>query len=531
MFHQACALRLPFPRIVTRALLYFLTWAIQLAFPVTSPSQPLSSARLTILHWNDFHAQNAPIKMVDTSRPGARQTYYAGGAATLHGYLNHLRNGREDVVLLNAGDDFQGTPISTLTSGRSQIELMNLVSPTAMTLGNHEFDYGMESLRVNMSRASFPILCSNVVNLVTGATLGLPFLIKPTGGSTVGLIGLTQPDLLHLTQPWNLRGYRMRNVDSSIDLSLRAMRASGHPDLVILISHMGLGEDTVLAVRRHDIDVIVSGHDHIALKSPLKKGRTLIVQAGSKGQYVGDLKLTIDLKGDSVLRYSGRLLETRVDSVEPDPISKRIVDSLEAIVDNRLGNVIGQLLMPWDRRQGSKVETGIGDFESDAMRSACETDIAFQNAGGMRKDLVPGPITERDIWEINPFSNTIVVFNVSGARLREMMEWQTSVAPRDFLQVSGLKYTYDSSKPTRSRLQVLEVRGEPVRDTEVYSICTNSFVSEHLKLFFNIGEASVRVYDTGRIDRDGIIGYIVNHSIVRSTVEGRIVDVAPPTAK
>jgi 2',3'-cyclic-nucleotide 2'-phosphodiesterase (5'-nucleotidase family) len=127
------------------------------------------SAHLRILHWNDFHAHNIPYEVTVTdSTAGTKVAYKVGGAGNFLGYLKQFGKGRSDVAVLNAGDNFQGTPISSLTFGRSQVELLNIINPDAMVLGNHEFDYGLQHLRDDMSIASFPILAANLFDSTTG---------------------------------------------------------------------------------------------------------------------------------------------------------------------------------------------------------------------------------------------------------------------------------------------------------------------------------------------------------------------------
>jgi 5'-nucleotidase/UDP-sugar diphosphatase len=493
-------------------------------FPPFSQSQ--EHARLTILHWNDFHAQNVPMKILGGSQHDS--AYWVGGTATLLGYIDKYRHDRSDVVLLNAGDDFQGTPISTFTAGQSQIELMNRIAPDAATLGNHEFDYGMDSLTVNIHRAQFPILSANVVDRKTETSLGQLYLIKTFGSVTIGMIGLAPPDLGLLTFSKNLEGYRIRDVDSSVTIALKAMRTNNkHPNIIVVISHMGIGQDTLLAERRNDIDVIVGGHDHLTLFSPKKKHRTVIVQAGSKGQYLGKLDLDVDIVGDSLLGYNGELIETRVGTVAPDSETTNLVKHYETIVDERLGKVIGTLVIPWSRDgAANKKEINIGNFECDVMQNSLHTDIAFHNVGGIRKDLDAGPIRVRDIWEINPFGNTLVTFSVSGDTLLKMMEWQASVNAREFTQVSGLVYVYDSSRPTGHRLISVFINGSPLQSSRHYSICTNNYIGSHLKEFFGLDSHNIHVTDTEIVDRDVIIEYIMKVQRIVSRIEGRITDQA-----
>lgn len=488
-------------------------------------SNEASSASLTILHWNDFHAQNVPMKISRKTASGTDTSYFVGGTATLLGYIDSLKRGRTDVAILNAGDDFQGTPISSITYGRSQIELMNIISPDAVTLGNHEFDYGIDSLRVNIARAQFPIVCANIFDSTTSTTLVPPYSVLSINEVKLGIIGLTPPDLEILTIKQNLRGLRLIDVDRAIEAAVQELRNEHQPDLIVVVSHMGLDKDTLLAGRRNDIDIIVGGHSHTILSQPVKKNRTIVVQAGSRGQYLGKLDLVVDLRGDSVVRYYGELIETRIDAVTPNPIAAARVQELEATVDATLSEVIGTLLTPWDRRAGRKEESNLGNWECDVVREAANTDIAFLNSAGIRKNLDAGPITVRDIWEINPFGNSLVTFMVRGDTLRKMIEWQAGIRSREFLQVSGLRYVYDSSKPKGHQLISLEVNGKSVIDTAQYTIATNNYVASHIAEFFGIAQNAVNLSDTGSIDRDVFIAHIRNHKVISSTVEGRIVDV------
>jgi 2',3'-cyclic-nucleotide 2'-phosphodiesterase (5'-nucleotidase family) len=132
--------------------------------------------KILILHWNDFHSQNIPMRSICADTP-----CYVGGTASLLGLINKFRKEQKNVLVLNAGDDFQGTPVSSLTKGRSQIELMNIINPDAMTLGNHEFDYGRESLEENLKIAKFEIVCANLWDKRKGKLFVKPYIIKKIG--------------------------------------------------------------------------------------------------------------------------------------------------------------------------------------------------------------------------------------------------------------------------------------------------------------------------------------------------------------
>jgi len=480
-------------------------------------------ARLTILHWNDFHSQNVPLKVViRDSIKGRDSTYYVGGTATLLGYIHQLKESREDVAVLNAGDDFQGTPISSITRGRSQIELMNIINPDAMTLGNHEFDYGLQNLENDLSLAHFPVLNANIFDERSGKNFRGPYLVKTFGNVRVGIIGLIAPDLPILTMRENLKGLRMLNHVQVTRKYITELKKQ-HANLIVVLSHIGVDADKALADSVQDIDVIVGGHSHTSLFQPIKRRHTIICQAGTRGRWIGELDLTVDLAGDSVFQYDGKLIETVVGKVVPDPIAAAKVSEFESSVDKELNQVIGTLEVDW--RSEYNHESNIGDWAADVMRAFAETDIAFANSGSFRKDLFAGKITVRDVWEIFPFNNSFVSFRVSGKMLRAMISWQAD-GKGELMQVSGVRYTFDSSKPPGQKVVSIEVNANPVDDDKIYSVVTNSYVGGHLHDFFGAPERETELSRSDKIDHDLFVDAVKKQKHVSSRVEGRIVDVA-----
>jgi len=477
---------------------------------------------LRILHWNDFHSQNVPMKVVaKDSITGKESTYLVGGTAALLGYINKEKENRNDVIVLNAGDDFQGTPISSLTFGQSQIELMNIIHPDAVTLGNHEFDYGVEHLSTDIALAQYPIVCSNVYVKSMNQPLGDATKIITIGKLKIGLIGFTPPDLEILTVKKNIEGLELKKINDIADSCIKELK-SQKVNLIIMLSHMGLDKDSVFADHHKDVDIIVGGHTHTALFSPIKKNHTIIVQAGSKGQYLGELDLVIDTKIDSILSFKGKLIETKVEDIVADEVAEKKVDEFEDRVNKELNEVIGTLEKSWKREFGKK-ESNIGDWECDVVREKCNTDIAFVNGAGIRKDLNAGPITLRDMWEINPFNNTLVTFSVSGKMLRTMMEVQAGISARDFMQISGITFEFDESQSAGEKVTELLFNGIDVDDKKTYSIATNNYIANHLKDFFGIDDPSILLNDTGIVDRETFIEKIRSVKTISSSKDGRII--------
>ncbi len=500
-----------------------------LAFVGIATGQPKPElAPLTILHWNDFHAHNEPYKIANRNPKTKKDTsYFVGGTAYVVAYLNKFKKESQNTLVLNAGDDFQGTPISSYTLGRSQIELMNVISPDAMTLGNHEFDYGSERLRSNIKLAHFPILSANIFDIRNNKTFVEPARIIEKGKIKIGLIGLEQPSLETLVIKDSLVGIAMLNVDSVVNEHVRNFK-NHHVDLIVALTHFGVEEDSLLAHMHPEINVIVGGHSHTALFAPKKVNRTIIVQAGQWGEFVGKLDLMVDLSGDSVYSYSGKLIETRNSEIAPDPVAANKVESLVSSLRGAMSEIIGELKTEWVEPYGKgHAENNLGNWESDVMKEYAGTDVVFQNSTGIRFGLKPGPIKVGDIWQINPFGNHCVIFTVTGGTLRSMVEFQVSRARHSgFVHFSGLRLVFDSRRLAGQRVVSIEVNGKPVNDKAVYTVATNNYVSSNLEVHFGIDSKSLKFTSLPKLDRDIFIDKIRKEKIISSFLDGRIKDLA-----
>jgi 2',3'-cyclic-nucleotide 2'-phosphodiesterase (5'-nucleotidase family) len=185
--------------------------------------------------------------------------------------------------------------------------------------------------------------------------------------------------------------------------------------------------------------------------------------------------------------------------------------------------VIGALEVDW--RSEYNHESNIGDWAADVMRAIGGTDISFANSGGFRKDLRAGSITVRDIWEIFPFNNDFVTFSVNGKTLRALISWQAD-GKGEFMQVSGLRYTFDSTKPAGQKVLSIEVNGRPVDEDKVYSVVTNDYVGGHLHDFFGLTERDIELSHLGIVDHEVFVEAVKKQRHISSRVEGRIVDTA-----
>jgi len=487
---------------------------------------------MTILHWNDFHARNQPYEISAKDSIGNEVRYYVGGTASLYGYLNKYRDDKS--LVLNAGDDFQGTPISSLTRGRSQIEFMNYLEPHAFVLGNHEFDYGQYSLDSALTLAKFDVLSANVYFSPYSRLFAKPFVIKEINGIKTGIIGITLPELFETSLPDNVKDLVMLDTDSVIAAAINELKAN-NCDLIIILSHCGIEKDKTFASMFYkDVDIIIGGHSHTALFKPVIQNGVIIVQAGAHGRYLGILEISVDTDKDTVLSFTGKLIET--------VLNDEIYDhNIAAIVDRRIDElmpdmklVIGTLESDW--KASYSEESNLGQYQADAFRIRTGSDIAFINGGGLRKSLLKGDIIVQDIWEINPFGNEIITFKVSGKILRQMIknnilirtEKQRKGSNSEILHTSGLNYSYSSKKAMEGDtdfLITLNLGRAEINDESEYVIATNNYVTAQFKKFFGEIDAVFEFKRTGLIDRDVIIEKIKEDKVINTVLEKRITDV------
>ncbi len=247
---------------------------------------------LRILYVNDFHGFAIEQKSSFTGK-------MVGGVSYLAGLIDKLRKEKQSLLL--SGDMIQGSNWANLFHGRSVIEVMNLMGFDATTLGNHEFDFGVDALRQRIAEANFPCLGANIIGLAEVK----PYIIKEFKGIKIAIIGLTLDDTPIYTLPDNVKGLIFQ---PSVDVAEKLVKELRHSvDLIIILSHLGLHKDMLLAQKIDDIDIIVGGHSHTKLERPILIGRSIIVQAWEHGKVLGVLDLT--LKDGKIKDFSGSLEE------------------------------------------------------------------------------------------------------------------------------------------------------------------------------------------------------------------------------
>jgi 5'-nucleotidase/UDP-sugar diphosphatase len=424
---------------------------------------------ITFLHTNDVY-EIAPVNG-------------RGGFAQLATLLEEERARSEHTVTTFGGDLISPSVLSGLTQGAQMIELMNLLSTDVAVLGNHEFDFGPEVAAARIQESEFPWLGTNVTGPDGEPAVGtVDLLMIEVGGYKIGLFGLLTPetDVLASPGPDIIFAPPIETAQTAV-AQLREQGA----DLIVALTHLNLSDDQELARNVEGIELILGGHDHNPIT--ITEGDTLIVKAGYDAHYLAAVDLTIDRivrRDQEVVEAipSWRYLSTA--GVAPNPDVQDVVDRYEQVLDEELGVAVGTTIVDLDSRRDTvrTTESNFANLIADAVREAVGADVAIANGGGIRGDRTYDAgtvLTRRDILTELPFGNVTVLIELSGADLREALEngvSQVEDKAGRFPQVSGLTFTYDAAAPPGSRIVEVEVAGEPLDPSRIYTIATNDYV-------------------------------------------------------
>lgn len=426
--------------------------------------------RLRIIATNDFHGALEPRP--DTS--GKRR----GGAAHLATALTAARAGCVspacEVILVDAGDEFQGTPASNLAFGRPVVAIFNELGYVAAALGNHEFDWGQDTLRARMRDARYGMFAANV-RYADGRAV--PWVRDDTlvtrGALKIGLIGVATVATPRTTRASNVADLRFLDPAPIVDSLSRRLRRRG-ADYVVVLAHAGAFCDQdgasnckgeVVDFARHlrePVDAIVGGHSHTLIDAAVDG--VPVVQARSRGRAYAVVDLA---PGGSV----HRVLDVLTDSIPADPridsLVRHAVRRVAPFANRPVAAIARDLLQ-------TGTEYGLGNLVADAMRSAGKGDVAIVNNGGIRAALRRGQATYGSLFEVLPFSNQLARITLTGTALRTVLERR--VAPRPNVHVSGVTVTYDSTRAAGSRIVSVRMRdGSALRDDARYAVVVPDF--------------------------------------------------------
>ncbi len=567
---------MPLPRAMLRSFrLSLLSVCLLLVLNACSHQQPFT---LTVAHLNDTHSHLEPTGLRVVIH-GEKTTLQSGGFARLKTVVDQMRQADPQLLLLHAGDAVQGTLYFTLFNGELEFDFLNRLGLTAMTFGNHEFDHGIAPIPGWIKRSSFPWLSANIDFSQEPAIAPLVQLyqIRQLNGEQVGLIGVTTETTPLATQQVGAAVFR--DAAASVRQQVAALTAKG-VNKIILLSHLGYQQDKLLAAQVAGLDIIVGGHSHTLLGDAAQLAEiglapegdyptkimgpdgkpVLVLQAWRWGAVVG--RLQVQFSRDGVVEQAtaaavlpiGDGFSRAGTPVAPGSAQYREISA--ALENSGIVRVVPEdpemaaALQPYTRQlaqfRGKIVaraaeelvvglNSGPGPLVADSMLAAVPgAQFALLNYGGVRRGLAAGPVSVADVLELLPFNDTLVLVDLRGTEVRQLLEEtidfliaKFGVDSRAMPYPAGLRISVQSAAPKGQRVRALAVRQHdgsylPLQESAVYRVVVNSFEAKGGDGCLTLKQAGGFRDDTGIIDSDALAAYLTRVGTVGNQVEERV---------
>jgi len=365
--------------------------------------------KIKILHSNDIHADF----FADTKSEA--------GILELEATVNSFRD--ENTLYLISGDVLNGSIIDQEYKGISTFELLNMLKPDLMCLGNHEFDYGSTWPLLLEKVADFPIICSNVYIRGTNKRLFKPYELIKRNGLNIAIIGLLTSEtstklkqleddpFIEVRENYHDEVHKIIDELTSIDI-----------DLTICLTHLGYKEDYKLAQKLNSnsgVDIIIGGHSHTFLQEPTECNGILIVQAGTSADNLGCFELEIDESKNIISSYAWSMLDTSKHKSSNQSLEKKLLD-FKREIENKYSRVLTILEEPLEHKNRT-IETTAGLFIADLLTNDYESSVAFVHGGFTRKEFIENKITLRTVHETWPFTDSLYSVKISAQTLEELL--------------------------------------------------------------------------------------------------------------
>jgi 2',3'-cyclic-nucleotide 2'-phosphodiesterase/3'-nucleotidase/5'-nucleotidase len=464
--------------------------------PPPAPLPETDSTLLRVLAITDFHGALASrIWPWSDGRP-------VGGSAALKMWLDSLATDCGcTVVRIDAGDEMSGTPVSNFAFGRPVIAAFNASAIDAAAIGDHEFDWTVDTLRARLREARYQFVSANLTDTAGRVPDWVePWTLITRGGARVAIIGLTTTTTPANTRPRNVAGLMFGNLTAAVQRVLPAARAAA--DFVLVAAHAGETEITDLAhgLDSGSVDLIVAGHTHQRVDTMVHG--IPIVQAGTSGQAIAVVDF-IRRAGGLGRQVRARLETPWADSVTPDTALANDLARVQRAADSITSQPVTTLRLNL-RRDGD--EYPLGRLVADAYQNMGRADVGLINSGGIRADLAAGPVSYGALYEVLPFRNRVVRLSVSGALLRQMLEQALASGSPD-VHVAGLQVWYDPALASGHRIRRVRLAsGRDLDPGQTYTAALSDFLADGGAGYAML--PGLPRIDTGLVDLDAVIAYL-----------------------
>lgn len=494
-----------------------------------------------IYHTSDVHGWYASREV---KYDNGKSTRAVGGFAALSSAAKKEKN---PVLFMDGGDWFQGTPEGNMTRGMASITMMNKLGYAASSLGNHEYDFGEDSLKTILASAKFPIVDANIYlkNGATRVTYTKPYAVVNVDGLKIGVIGAITPQTKTAVLPAFVKHINFTAPAQEIAMTLPELKKLGVNAVVALV-HDGAAEGSyrvdgskwqpskkdieegniaiARAAGKGEIAVVFGGHAHTTINPGYTDPETgtMFVESGSNLYGASRVEMTFDDKTGKLTGVSEKFVELWIDETGEDPevlaVFKPIQDTVGVEMNKQIGETSGDL---WRFKKGeTALDSPIGNYVADVMRAAGKADIAIHNTHGIRADIPAGKLTNRSVYQALPFENTLINVDLKGSQVLELVR-DGIRADSSILQVSGIAVVFSVNDKGAVTDVSITCGGKPLDMDKVYKVSTNNYLAgggTGGKVFLS----GKNTQDTMLSIRDAVVSDVKEHKSITPPATGRI---------
>ena len=479
--------------------------------------------KLTILHSNDLHGDFLAEKIDDQ---------LIGGVSMLSGYLSKVRAEEKNSIYCIAGDMFRGSVIDSEFRGISTIEIMNMLSPDVVTIGNHEIDYGIAHLLFLEKCAKFPIINANLHITTNNARLFKSHHIFEIDGMRILFIGILTADVISMAKKEELVGGFVDIYDAVSEVE-RICNAYNSLDIdcTVLLTHIGFEEDKLLASKLDPslgVDIIIGGHSHTLLEKPELVNGILIAQAGTGTDQIGRFDLEIDTATNSVHSFSWQSIRITNEYCPRDMALEDILNTYKHEADKKYNRVVTRLKRELTHPSWYQ-ETELGGLIADVLQESLRLDIMLVGSGSIRVSETGPIVLFSDLTECLPYDDSAIALWVTGEQLKKMIMYMLRDEVWDgshceFFQFSrGMRVVYDKQE---HRLVRFSLNGTPIDDDRIYKVGLQYYFYLNSKDFFGISheelEQNAKPRRVATSCREVFDEYLSSHQNLDRQISGRL---------
>ncbi len=508
------------------ALLMTFTMIFSIAIPVAAEETASEAKVIEVLGFNDFHG---------ALKEGSKDLGYA----KLVGYINEYKMENPNTIVVSAGDNYNGTAISNLTLGEPVNEMFKSVGLVASAVGNHEFDWGPDLMPTWAEQGDFTFLASNIYDTATDEPVdwASPYLFTEVDGVSIALIGIATPETAFKSLASSVEGLEFREPAVAaqywVDFLEAGSAEEGVPDVIIALTHLGAfqgsygtditeavsGEAAVMAAATTGIDAIVTGHTHQSVAGYVNG--VAIVQGYKQGRSLSHMTITVD--GDDVTVVPEVLaLFKEKDTITEDAAAKASYDAWDTELAPVMNEVVGVAAaeITHDRYADTIGPSELGKWVCEIMAEATDSQIAFQNGGGLRDSIFAGEVTMGWLYKIMPYDNTMYTMEITGAEVLANVEHGLGNVDVGNGAFSGLNVRYDADQEFGSRVISITLEDGSALDMDAYyTVVVNNFQATGGDNYMfedgmNIVDTYIPVRDVmeNAIAADGIADSVVDYA-------------------